>query len=794
MSEPKIKIGLVGVRGFGEQIATAILKSPNLQLSACYHPDKSKAEEYAMKYNCRVFSDFDEFLLSPEIQAVALVTPNHLHFEQIKSCIKHKKHIFVEKPITNKLDEAKEVIKECENNNLILMVGHNMRRNDAIRKIKKLMEEGKIGNFVSAEINMSHAGGMKQTPKTWRYYKDKCPGGSLMMLGIHAAEISNYLFGPVKKVASIVKNQYAPTESEDTSAMLLESEAGGCVYIANNYNHPGTHFVRVYGTKGVLEYNRNRKELTFQGLDVGRQTAELEDIPFEKNDMLLEEMKEFGQCILDNKTPETGCKEAFNALSVVESALKANKENKFIEVEKSSISNAEKTIFIVISEGRPARDILRTEVFATLQKQKDLRIIIFLPGDTPSYWREEFNYPNVVFEKMDRKNFSVFRRKIFDPIFITLLHAESAYLNMRFGTRKKIASPSRFVFWLFWSKLFGNSVLMKRFFRFIEMKLYPDKQYTKFFDKYNPNLVFTTSILAKVEIPMLKEAKRRGIKTVSIPKSWDTFDKRLFRIKPDRLIVQNKDLKDLAIKGQDVKEERITVVGFPQFDVYSDKSILKPREEFLKSLGLDPAKKVVFFGSGGLFGPSFLDEEYADILCEFTNSPECVMPCSLIIRLHFAETNSSRFEKYKKYPNVYIDNTHQRNKIFGELGDPSVHDMIWLANLLYHSDVTINPGSTLSLDASCYDKPSICTAFGCRIMENCLKIAYFKRALDTGGIKFVTSPDELKQSTNQYLLYPDTDKNGRDRLRKNICAQPDGQVGKRIADFLLNELNFQTHE
>lgn len=317
----KVKIGLVGVRGFGKKITAAILKSSNLELVACFHSDKTVADEYAGKHGSHAFSDFEQFLSSPEIQAVALITPNHLHYEQLKACIRAGKHIFVEKPITNKVSEAEEILREIKEKNLILMVGHNMRRNNAIRVMKKLIDEGKIGKIVSGEINMSHAGGMKQTPETWRYYKDKCPGGPLTMLGTHAAEISNYLLGPAKNTKGILKKLYTPTETEDTSAMLLDLENGGYCYIANNYNHPGTHFVRVYGTKGILEYNRNLESLTFQGRDIDKKPLKLKNILFEKNDMLLEEIEEFGRCILDNKIPETSGKEAVEVLKIVESVL-----------------------------------------------------------------------------------------------------------------------------------------------------------------------------------------------------------------------------------------------------------------------------------------------------------------------------------------------------------------------------------------------------------------------------------------------------------------------------------------
>src|SRR3989339_1984399 len=187
MLDKKIKIALIGVRGHGEKIASAILKSQNLELFACFHLKREVAAEYGEKYNCRSFDKLEDMLGLDEVEAVAIATPNYLHYEHMKICLKNKKNIFVEKPITNDLKTAREIIKECKRKKIILFVGHNFRRNSAIRKIKELMEKNKIGELVSAEINLSHGGGMKLTNSDWRYWSKNCPGGSLMMLGVHVA-------------------------------------------------------------------------------------------------------------------------------------------------------------------------------------------------------------------------------------------------------------------------------------------------------------------------------------------------------------------------------------------------------------------------------------------------------------------------------------------------------------------------------------------------------------------------------------------------------------------------------
>ncbi|MBI5401569.1 Gfo/Idh/MocA family oxidoreductase [Candidatus Wolfebacteria bacterium] len=330
----KIRLGIVGLGNHGGKIAAAILKSKNLVLGACCHYKRDEARRFAGKYKCRYFDNLKTMAFDENIDAVAIVTPNHLHFDQLKLCISAGKHIFVEKPITNTLEEAKKIIGQCRKKGLVLMVGHNYRRNGYVRKIGELVDKKTIGEVVSAEINISHGGGMKFTKDDWRYHKYLCPGGPLIMVGIHAAEISNYLFGNAKQVSAIVKKLYAPMQAEDTSGVLIELERGGVVYLCNNYNTPQMHFIRVMGTMGVLEYNKNNNLLTLRGPDRNCASGGVRDIKFSNVDTFLEEMEDFGTSISNKKNPETGAQEAWDALAIVEAALESYKSKRFITVKK----------------------------------------------------------------------------------------------------------------------------------------------------------------------------------------------------------------------------------------------------------------------------------------------------------------------------------------------------------------------------------------------------------------------------------------------------------------------------
>ncbi len=330
----KIRVGIIGLGNHGEKIVSAVLKSKNLELNACCHYKKDEAKKFAEKYKCRYFNNLKTMAFDKDIDAIAIVTPNHLHFQQLKTCIAASKHIFVEKPITNTLKEAKTIIDQCKNKRLVLMVGHNYRRNGYVRKIKEVLDKKIIGDMVSAEINISHSGGLRFTKNDWRFHRDNCPGGPLIMLGVHAAEVCNYLFGGAKRVVAIVKRLYASTTAEDTSSVLVELKNGGVVHLCNNYNTPQTHLMRVTGTRGILEYDKRSRLLTLRGSDIGRAFGAVTRLAFAETDTFLEEMEDFARSILNRKSPETGGREAWNALAIIEAALESYKSKRFITVKK----------------------------------------------------------------------------------------------------------------------------------------------------------------------------------------------------------------------------------------------------------------------------------------------------------------------------------------------------------------------------------------------------------------------------------------------------------------------------
>lgn len=464
-----------------------------------------------------------------------------------------------------------------------------------------------------------------------------------------------------------------------------------------------------------------------------------------------------------------------------------------------------KIIFITITRSFITRNILRSGALGLLKKKGFIIYVFFQSFNVPEYLKKEFEDEQV---KLLSLHISLNRwhhllsRFGLDYLILTDSTKKRALLRensrgklmyKKSPIRTKIFPHIRFAFLIITTKIRILNRLLKFLCRFMELRIFPqinpDIQF--YFDKYKPDLVFSTSITSTLDISFMKEAKRKKIPTVSMPKSWDIMPTGYFRFVPDYFLVPNKLSKQAAINLQDMPEDIIHIIGIPQFDQHVRKDIIKSREEHFKSKGLDPESPLIFFGSEGVW--SNFDHEIAEKIYEWIINNELIKPCQLLARAHFSNADKDIFKNLKGKDRVAVDKYRITN-FLSDKWDPTEEENIDFINSLYHCDIMINAASTLSLDAACFDKPIINIGFGCRYKggskdgeDITTPILYtsehYKWLEETGAAKKVDSLDKLKEQINKYLLNPKLESKEREVLREKLCYKIDGKSSERLVDF-----------
>jgi len=153
-----IKIGVIGYGYWGPNVVRNFMSTEGAQIISICDIDKNALNRAKKNYpELKTASNSSEILTSPEIDAVAIVTPVYTHFELAKKAVQNGKHIFVEKPFTSSVAEAEELIELAEKKKVKIMVDHTFLFTGAVRKIKELTEEGILGNlyyFDSTRVNL----------------------------------------------------------------------------------------------------------------------------------------------------------------------------------------------------------------------------------------------------------------------------------------------------------------------------------------------------------------------------------------------------------------------------------------------------------------------------------------------------------------------------------------------------------------------------------------------------------------------------------------------------------------
>lgn len=143
-----MKTGLIGYGYWGPNFARIISELSGVSLKYCADISDISLGKIKNKYpNIKVTNDYNEILNDKEIEAVFIVTPVGTHYKIAKDSLKAGKHVFVEKPLTGLLSQAKDLTNLAKEKDLKLMVGHVFLYNSSVNYIKEQIDSGKIGKL-----------------------------------------------------------------------------------------------------------------------------------------------------------------------------------------------------------------------------------------------------------------------------------------------------------------------------------------------------------------------------------------------------------------------------------------------------------------------------------------------------------------------------------------------------------------------------------------------------------------------------------------------------------------------
>lgn len=201
------------------------------------------------------------------IEAVSIVTPNHLHYSVARAFLEQGIHVICDKPLTSTLDDARELVKIAEQSNALFVLTHNYTGYPMIRQARSMLEQGKLGDIRVVQVEYPQDwlstkledSGQKQAG--WRTDPERSGmGGCIGDIGTHAFNLAGFVTGlELDTLCADVQTFVEGRKLDDNAHVMLRYKGGARGMLWSSQVAPGNENalrLRVYGSKGGIEWSQ----------------------------------------------------------------------------------------------------------------------------------------------------------------------------------------------------------------------------------------------------------------------------------------------------------------------------------------------------------------------------------------------------------------------------------------------------------------------------------------------------------------------------------------------------------
>ena len=303
MNMNKVKVGVVGVGTMGQHHARVYSNSEvDCELAAVADVNLGKAREIGEKYGVKFYTNYKDLINKEKIDAVSIAVPTVLHKKVTLDFIREGVNCLVEKPIASNIEDAKEIIKDAEKNNVKLAIGHIERFNPAVTKLKEIIEKGILGKIL-----------LISTRRVSPFVSRITDVGIIVDSATHDIDVVRYLFGK-EPINVFAKSGRVENKKGDHAILMLDF---GDVSASIEVNWFTPHVVRslvATGTEGIAYLDYLKQEVEVYNSE-WKMTPKIE-----RKEPLKIELEHFLECVKENKDPLVN---GYEGLKVLEIAIRA---------------------------------------------------------------------------------------------------------------------------------------------------------------------------------------------------------------------------------------------------------------------------------------------------------------------------------------------------------------------------------------------------------------------------------------------------------------------------------------
>jgi hypothetical protein len=457
------------------------------------------------------------------------------------------------------------------------------------------------------------------------------------------------------------------------------------------------------------------------------------------------------------------------------------------------------TVLLSIPHGGSAGNVLRTGLVGRLldaPAAPELVIVSPLVKD-PAFVRE-FEHRRVRFEDLPPHRPAGLEGRI-------LALVQAAYIDSgvteSVKSRRAEAVAKKSIRWIRAKRLLAQALapsIVNRHTRYaVSDRMIAHPWADRLFDRYRPSLLVASSPgLIFSEVPLLRTASRRRVRSMAVDPSWDNFTNKLMPVRRvDRLIVWNDLMKEQAVSLHGYAPGDVQIAGTPQWDLYFRDGTIVPRDTFFRRLGADPARALITVTTT----PRELyphHDHVLRVLIRAMNEGAFDKPAQILVRLHPRDDREA-YASFEGLPHVIIEKPFRSTVTAGDglAIDITEDNQRHLANTMHHSDVVVNVASTLAIEAAIFDTPVVNVSFDgespaewVRSARRYYRFTHYVNITRHGAVRVAEEPSQLIEQVGRYLVDPSLDRAGRRQVVLEQCQFLDGRAAERVAGFVAAEL------
>ena len=323
-----LKVAVIGYGYWGPNLVRNFVENPNVDVLMVADAKEENLTRVSRRYpTIQTTTSADAIFENVEIDAVAIATPVHTHYDLALQALQSGKHVLVEKPMASSSEQAQHLIDEAKKRNLILMVDHTFVYTGAVRKIAELVKSGTLGEVLYYDSTRINLGLFQHDVNV------------IWDLAVHDLSIIEYVLNKEPRAVSATGISHVQGEPENIAYLTIYYDDNLLAHVNVNWLAPvKVRRTLIGGSKQMIVYDALEPIETIKIYDKGIDIKSTEDIyrtlisyrtgdmyspKIEATEALQLETQHFIDCIENGTLPETDGQAGLRVVKILEAASKS---------------------------------------------------------------------------------------------------------------------------------------------------------------------------------------------------------------------------------------------------------------------------------------------------------------------------------------------------------------------------------------------------------------------------------------------------------------------------------------